>query len=152
MKNFFIVILYFCFSCQSRLEIQPSANNVLKSTVLLPDFNFRIRVPSGTDVIRSNEFQLFSVYLRQLEFYVPNQAYSISFLPTNNYDGNIEYRNKLYRPNDLIIVYYDSLINNELLLKLYPVKPSIGTFQVQFSCFDKAKRTKIFIRTLTVNP
>lgn len=152
MKNFFIAILFFCFSCQSQLEIQPSTNNIFESSILLPDFNFRIRVPSGTDVIRNNEFQSFSVYLKQLEFYVPNQMYSISFLPTNNYDGNIEYLNKLYRPNDLIMVDYDSMINNELFLKFYPVKPSIGTYQIQFSCFDKAKRTKIFIRTITVNP
>lgn len=152
MKYFSILILLVFFSCQSHLDIQPLTNKVYENNVLLPDFNFRVRIPSGTDVIRSNESQVFSVYLKQLEFYVPQQRYSISFLPTNSYDGNIEYQNKSYRPNDLIIVDYDSLVNNELLLKFYPVKPSIGSYQIQFSCFDKARKTKIFIRSITVNP
>lgn len=68
MKNLFIAIIYFCFSCQSRLEIQPSTNNVFESNVLLPDFNLRIRVPSGTDVIRNNEFQLFLFILGNWSF------------------------------------------------------------------------------------
>lgn len=37
-------------------------------------------------------------------------------------------------------------------IEFYPVKPSIGTYQNQFSYFNKARKTKIFIRSITVNP
>lgn len=147
---FFIILVI--LSCQSRLDIQPVTIEDVENDILLPDFNFRVRVPSGTDVIKSNEFQVFSIYLKQLEFYVPQQFYSITFQPANGYDGNIEYQNKIYHPNDLILIDYDSIVDNTILLKFYPVKPSIGTYQIQFSCFDKVKRSKEFLRSITVNP
>jgi hypothetical protein len=152
MKYLLFSLMLTFLSCQSHLDIQPVTNNDGPNTVLLPDFNFRVRVLTGTDIIRSTEFQSYSVYLKQLEFYVPNQSYNITFQLTNGYDGNIEYNKKIYQPNDLIVVDYDSMITNEVLLKFYPIKPAIGNYQIQFSCFDKVKRFKGFTRNITVNP
>lgn len=154
---YLIILELFLFSCTSHLDIVPiSKNTESLQAIILPDFNFNVRVAVGSDIIKSTESMTYNIYIRQLDFAVENQIYYIIVQPTNNYDGNIEISDgksiKIYRCGDWIPVRYDELLNYSINIKYYPIKPSIGTYIVNFTCFDKLKRTKNISRSLTVNP
>lgn len=143
--------------CVSHLDIAPlSKSNESVQGTTLPDFNFNIRVLNGSDIIRANESQIYNLYIRQLDFEVQNQVYYLVVQPTNNYDGNIEISDaglvKVYRCGDWIPIRYDELLNFSMNIRYIPIKPSIGTYTINFTCFDKFKRTKVVSRVLTVNP
>ncbi|AFK05598.1 hypothetical protein Emtol_0331 (plasmid) [Emticicia oligotrophica DSM 17448] len=152
-----ITLLLLLQSCISHLDIVPVSKNIESAqATVLPDFNFNVRVASGSDIIKSTESQLYNIYIRQSDFEVSNQVYYLIVQPTNNYDGNIEINDgktiKSYRGGDWIPIFYDNLLNSSINIKYSPVKPSIGTYTINFTCFDKLKRTKTISRNLTVNP
>lgn len=150
MKFLNYLMLFLLFSCNGIIKIGP--HNQITQVEKLPDFNFRVRVISGSDIIKINESQSYSIYIKQLDFSVPRQRYLATFQPTNGYDGNIEYKQHLYQPNDWIEIDYDSMVKNEVIFKYHPLKPGIGTYQIQFTCIDSNRRSKNFTRNLTVNP
>lgn len=157
MKYIVIFFLFGIIGCTSHLDIAPILQDVNQQDVkLLPDFNFNVRAASGSDLIKSSESQVYSIYIRQLDFQVQYQTYYVMLQPTNGYDGNIEIiekqKVKTYRIGDWIPIDYDSLLNQSVNIRYMPVKPAVGTYSINFSCFDKTKRTKTVMRSLTVNP
>ncbi len=157
MKYIVIISLLGICGCTSSLDIAPILQDSNQQEIkLLPDFNFNVRPTSGSDLIKSSESQIYSIYIRQLDFQVQSQTYYLMLQPTNGYDGNIEITEKqkvkMYRIGDWIPIEYDSLLNQSVSIRYMPVKPSVGTYSINFICFDKAKRTKTVIRPLTVNP
>lgn len=157
MKYIVIFFLFGTIGCTSHLDIAPILQNTNQQDVkLLPDFNFNVRPISGSDVIKSSESQVYSIYIRQLDFQVQFQTYYLILQPTNGYDGNIEVienqKVKIYRIGDWIPIEYDSLLNQSINIRYIPVRPAVGTYGINFSCFDKTKRTKTVVRSLTVNP
>lgn len=157
MKYIVTFFLFGIIGCTSHLDIAPTLQNTNQQVVkLLPDFNFNIRPISGSDLIKSSESQVYSVYIRQLDFQVKSQTYYLILQPTSGYDGNIEiFENqkvKTYRIGDWIPIEYDSSVNQPINIRYTPVRPAVGTYAINFSCFDKTKRTKTVVRSLTVNP
>lgn len=157
MKYIVIISLLGICGCTSHLDIAPILQDSKEQEVkLLPDFNFNVRPVSGSDLIKFSESQVYSIYIRQLDFQVQYQTYYLILQPTNGYDGNIEITEKqkvkMYRIGDWIPIEYDSLLNQSISIRYMPVKPSVGTYSINFICFDKTKRTKTVIRPLTVNP
>ena len=157
MKYIVIISFLGIFGCTSHLDIVPILQDSNQKEVkLLPDFNFNVRPVSGSDLIKSSESQVYSIYIRQLDFQLEYQTYYLMLQPTNGYDGNIEIiekqKVKIYRIGDWIPIEYDSLFNQSVNIRYIPVKPSFGTYSINFICFNKAKRTKTVTRPLTVNP
>jgi uncharacterized protein YcfL len=157
MKYIVIISFLGIIGCTSHLDIAPILQDLNQQEVkLLPDFNFNVRPTSGSDLIKSSESQIYSIYIRQLDFQVQYQTYYLMLQPTNGYDGNIEIiekqKVKIYRIGDWIPIEYDSLLNQSVSIRYMPVKPSVGTYSINFICFDKTKRIKTVIRPLTVNP
>ncbi len=157
MKYIVIFFLFGIIGCTSHLDIAPILQDSNQHEVkLLPDFNFNVRAASGSDLIKSSESQIYSIYIRQLDFQVENLTYYLILQPTNGYDGNIEIvenkKSKIYRIGDWIPIEYDSLLNQSVNIRYMPIKPAVGTYSINFSCFDKTKRTKTVMRSLTVNP
>jgi hypothetical protein len=118
--------------------------------VLLASLNEFGNVELNFTITRTNA-KLYSLN-QAIRILVSKQTNFITFNPTNGYDGNIEYENKMYLSNDLIPIDYDSMLNNEVLLRYHPIQPAVGTYQIQFTCYDRNRKSEMFNRILTVNP
>jgi hypothetical protein len=125
----------------------------LKAVLNAPEYNFTVRIEGDNDTIAVGQQPNYEIYLKQQEFYLPEQEYVVQFTVSDiSVDGVLEIDGKEYRQNDWIKISYDELMQQGNILNgtFKPYAYKKGKYTIKFTCEDPAKDNKTFSRSLVV--